>query len=623
MNFIAQALRIYMYYSSMRKWKQVLVGLGLGLMSFGWVGCMDDSDSSPINRAPLPVTREVFGKEDSTLTVDIPRLLYPGSGYPPYALVLLDTAMPGVSMSFNGSELRVVPDADWHGSIALRIDVVDDSQDPYLDSLGNPIQNRLVLYFMPVDDPPRLLRSQGDTNIHFLDTLRLHLNQFFTEVDRQKLQYTVEAERGPLIHTLKDSLLLISLGDSLRPGTVHVWATDGTTGSVQLSFVLDANGPAQAGIRRLLPIAPISFAEIRPWVFLEGSERKTLALVREAGILFLDSRGRITHKAPGFKYPLRGPEGGFENRTLFFRKTASPLDSMVWLTFTDQGPKANGFAFDPGPRSRIPTSSYHPLGPQGDGPDWLFLHKKSDQNLQPIANEYSIARYSGGSISTGAPLAIPKATYLLKAMLYGDNVAVVWGRLLDTLRSSELSVGFFTKEGIALGAPRILTTYLPGSKAGFGNNHRTLLDILVFNGRLEILHSTANVLVQRNTGEIGFIDQALLRTVIDANLQVVLDSDPVKGVKPGSYGDLFPIHWEPLSASSYRLIWANLGSAGGISTGGAVVVDAVGNAYSEAVEYKPENFAARYRFADGRAFEVTGDDMGRAFGEFIPAPVDR
>lgn len=608
------------YYSCMRHRMRVLAGLSLGLMSLAWEGCLNDSGSSRVTQDPWSVTKEVYGKEDSILTVNLAQAFYPESGISPYTLMLMDTAKPNVTIRLNGSELRVVPDADWHGRVTLRVDVVDDSLHPYLDTLGNPIRNQLVLVFRSVEDPPRILKMQGDTAIHFLDTLRMDLTQYFKEVDRQKLQYTVEADSSALVHALKDSLVIFSLGDSLRPGAVKISATDGTTESVHFYFVLDANGPAPAGIRRLLPIGPMSFYEIRPGVYLEGSERKTLAMVREEGILFLDSRGRISHRMPGFKNPLRGPEGGFENKTLFFRKSAMPLDSMIWLTFTEKGPKADGFGLDPGPRGFTPVSSYHPLGPQG-GSDWLFLHQVSDGSVYPRTNEYRIARFSGGSVSDGANLAIPKATYLLKAMLYGDKVAVVWGRRTDTVGSTELSVGFFSKDGTALGAPRALTTYLPGNKAGYPKNLRSLLNVFAFNGRLEILHTTANIQKEPKTlPGLWFTDQALLRTVIDANLEVVLDSHPVQGVQPGSYGELFPIHWEPLGATSYRVTWANLGSAGGMSTGGAVMVEASANTYSEAAEYDPKSFKASYRFADGRAFEVTTDGMTRAMGEFLPAP---
>lgn len=101
----------------------------------------------------------------------------------------------------------------------------------------------------------------------------------------------------------------------------------------------------------------------------------------------------------------------------------------------------------------------------------------------------------------------------------------------------------------------------------------------------------------------------------------ILDSQPVTGVKPGSYGDLFPILWQPLTATSYRIYWANLGSAGGMSTGGSVVVDAVGNLYSNPVAYAPETLAVEYRFSDGRNLQVTVGKDGTPVGEFSPGPV--
>jgi hypothetical protein len=592
------------------------------LLSATLHGCDDKSTVSadaPATKMFRSLSLGLTGKEDSVLSADLPKLFYPGSGYPPYAFRILDTATPGARVEISEGILQAHPDPNFSGGITIRLDVIDSSQEPYLDSNRHPVRDVIQLTFLPVNDPPRSVKAQADTSIHFLDTLRLNLKAYFHDVDDADLRYKVVLDSGAIKFALKDTLAFFSMGKSLLPVPVRIFASDGSLNSDTLAFNLDPNGPARMGAKLPLPIQMISFAEIRPWLFMENSDRGTLALFTGDEILFLDSYGRIKEKSSRYDRFLYGPEWGFENHSLFFRKTGSPLDSMLWLTESSQGARISGFGFDPGPRGYTPISVYSPIGP-GSSSDYLFLHTVSDNKTLPRSSVFRIAVYSGNAVTDGPQLAIPTDAYIQKAMLYGNKVAVFWRRAIDSYNSSELAVGFFSADGAPLAAPRILTTYLPGSQPRYRNNHRSFLDAFVCNGRLEILHCTANVL-EPSGGAIGHIDQALLRTVIDADMAVILDSQPVTGVKPGSYGDLFPILWQPVSATSYRIYWANLGSAGGMSTGGSVVVDAVGNLYSNPADYAPETFAVEYRFSDGRSLQVTVGKGGIPIGEFTPGPV--
>lgn len=597
----------------------------LALAALAFTGCQEpEGEPVPPEKpvlTPKPVAArslDFLGKEDTPLQADLSALYPADSGYPLFTLSILDTSRRWASPSLEGRALQVVPTPEFAGLFRVRLEVLDSAGQRYLDSSGVPVLVTVYVSFLPVNDPPRIVRTQADTAFHCLDTLRLNFNSLFSDVDDRVLRYTVSASQSAFSLSVVDSIGVFALGDSVGPVPVRIRAADSAGDSAAFTFRLGAGAPARTGVRYPLPLRKVGFADIRPDVQQEQSARNTLMLLSSGRFLFLDSRGRLMHRPRPYRPLIAAPEAGFTDHTLYFRVGTSPLDSMKWMAISDMGIAEGGFGFDPGPRGYVPVNAYAPVE-SARPPGSLWVHWQSEAYSQP-PRRFSLARQSGGSVTEGAALAIPADAHLLKALRFGNGIAVIWRRTIDTLQSSELGIGLFAEDGTAIAPTRTLTTYLPGSQPKYSTNTRALLGAMVIDGRLEILHSTANILTPTpGGGAVGAIDQALFRTVIDVSGALVLDSHAITGVAPEGYASLYPIQWQSIGTSSYRVYWAGFNYAGTYSYAGSVLVDAAANLYQNPTRNGTENLTVEYRFADGGAFRYSAGAPSDS-GEFITGP---
>lgn len=545
--------------------------------------------------------------EDSAAVLDLDKVAYPDSSNLPHHYEILDSG--GIPLVLDRNLLTLQPKRDFYGDLQIIVKATGSDGKGRTDSLR--------IRFFNVNDLPILVEAQTDTAIHFAAELTLPWRRHFRDPDDFWLKGAFVGDTSRITAVFSDSLVTLKGKGKFGPVPIRIVAKDAIGAGDTLAFTLNTNGPATPGIPLGLPIW--SDDDMAPNILLERSERKTMAIFTIDKIYFVDSHGALI--GPTIPVPKAKPivDFGFDRNRIFFDAVyGSQVDTMAWLQVDPSTPLLAKRAFITYPSSlQSGGNSFVPVRTSFDT-RVLFTHRSTKYDSGKAYGVYSIAAAtSGGAFQELCVLPVPRAATIRKVVETEAGYLVFWYLTSDGLEAMTVTAGAFSKEGNPIGVPAVLSPYTPGTVTvpGFKRCHKMLLDAFVLDGRIEVLHSTANGTEAGFGGK--FSDAYIMRTAFEKDLftssapEVILPGT----VKPGDYAGVYPLHLGLLGGSRYRIYWGLWADVSDNPTIGAVTVDAASKTYSEPAETPPGKTVMDFQFADGTVFR---DSYETRAGGYLP-----